>query len=68
MMVLQNYIAPLTYSSFHIAAWNKQQKTRENKEWTVLIDFTLCYKLNVTQGTKLLVFLEKQQYKSELKV
>lgn len=68
MMVLQNYIAPLTYSSFHIAAWNKQQKTRENKEWTVFIDFTLCYKLNVTQGTKLLVFLEKQQYKSELKV
>lgn len=41
---------------------------KENKEWTVFIDFTLCYKVNIIQGTKLLVFLEKQQHKSGLKV
>lgn len=59
MTVLQNYTAPLAYSSFHLAAWNKQQKYKENKERTVLSDVTLCYKVNIIRGTKFLVFLEK---------
>lgn len=41
-MVLQDYIAPLAYSSFHLATWNKQQKYKENREQAVFIDFTVC--------------------------
>lgn len=59
-MVLQNYIASVTYHSFYLAIWNKQEKCKENKGQIVLSDGTPCYKVNTIQGTKLLVFLEEQ--------
>lgn len=67
-MALQNYIASVTFHSFYFSIWKQKQKTPQTeREHRVFSAVSLCCKVNMIQGTKLLVCLQEQECKSELK-
>lgn len=67
-MALQNYIASVTFHSFYFSIWKQKQKNPQTeREHRVFSAVSLCCKINMIQGTKLLVCLQEQECKSELK-